>query len=443
MSETNQTLSIWEAKNQLGYEQPLQPGNPLFVDTAKARGDFSLKRLYRDLNVDDQGRSHNPPLKQYILFTGHRGCGKSTELLRVKDYLDNPERYYVIHLDCLERLDINNLKYSDVLLALASTLLKKLQDENGIKMEQVHLTKLENWFKERIESHTNTKELAAEIKAGGKMDAGLPWLVKLFGELTNKINIGSSYREELRLVVRNNFNEFAEIFNQLIRAAEDKIKAINQGKRILFTVDGTDRLDSDDARKFFIEDVNQLTQIQALFIYCAPIHLLHADNQLNANFGTVFRVPMLKIHERDGMKREDNYAIVRELAHRRIPAYLFDAPDTLDYIIKYSGGHPRDLLRLLNIAINFADHELIDRPAAEKAVKQLANEYRRLIDSNDYAHLVAVDRNPDTPDDFTSAETSKMLYNLILLEYNDYFWKSHPVITTLPGYIKAQSAPSP
>jgi hypothetical protein len=30
-----------------------------------------------------------------------------------------------------------------------------------------------------------------------------------------------------------------------------------------------------------------------------------------------------------------------------------------------------------------------------------------------------------------------MLYNLILLEYDNYFWKSHPVITTLPGYQKA------
>ncbi len=118
MRENNQgRISIWEAKNRLAYNEPLRPGDELgdclFVDTGKARGDFSRQRLYRELNVDNQGIAHKAPCKQYILFTGHRGCGKSTELLRMAEYLHHPDRYYVIHLDCLGKLDINNLKYSD------------------------------------------------------------------------------------------------------------------------------------------------------------------------------------------------------------------------------------------------------------------------------------------------------------------------------------------
>jgi len=224
--------------------EPLKPNDPLFVDTSAARGDFSLKRLYRDLNVDQQGTLHQPPRKQYILFTGHRGCGKSTELLRVADYLHDPERYYVVHLDCLEKLDINNLKYSDVLLALASALLEQLQ-KAGVNLEQVHLSRLENWFKERIELHVKTHDLAMEIKAGAKTKAGLPWLVSLFAELTGKINVGSSYREELRLVVRGSFSEFAQSFNQLVNVAEEKLEQKGLGRRILFAVDGTDRLDDE------------------------------------------------------------------------------------------------------------------------------------------------------------------------------------------------------
>ncbi|XOF32181.1 MAG: hypothetical protein ACL93V_08960 [Candidatus Electrothrix sp. YB6] len=133
-------ISIWEAKTRLAYNEPLKPGDPLFVETDSARGDFSLKRLYRELNVDNQGIAHSKPAappKQYTLFTGHRGCGKSTELLRSADYLHHPDRYYVIHLDCLEKLDINNLKYSDVLLALAAALLKQLEQEDGIIIDQV------------------------------------------------------------------------------------------------------------------------------------------------------------------------------------------------------------------------------------------------------------------------------------------------------------------
>lgn len=440
MSATESTISIWDAKNKLTYDQPLPPGDPMFVDVAAARGEFSLKPLYKQLNVDAQGKLHTPPPKQYILFTGHRGCGKSTELLHVSKYLKDPERYYVVHLDCLEKLDINNLKYSDVLLALAAGLLKQLEDEHGINMEQVHLSRLEKWYQERVITHAKLRNIESELKAGVSTEGGLPWLVKLFAELTNKISIGSTYRDELREVVRNNFSEFAAIFNQLIRAAEDKVRQRNLGQRILFIVDGTDRLGSDDAQKFFVEDVHQLTQIQSLFIYCAPIHLLRASNQCAASFGQPFRLPMLKIRDRDNRPIEANYATVRELVYRRVPLHLFDAVETLDYLIRYSGGHPRDLLRLLNVAINHAEAECIDKRAAERAVREVASDYRRFINSGDYARLVAIDKAPDTPDDFTDEDSNKMLYDLILLEYNDYFWKSHPVITTLPGYKKAEEA---
>ena len=204
------------------------------------------------------------------------GCGKSTELLRTAAFLHHPDRYYVIPLDCLEKLDINNLEYPDVLLALAAALLERLEQEEGIIIDYVFLSRLENWFTKRVEVHnTALRDFAAEVKAGAKMQTGLLWLGKLFKELTSKINVGSSYREELRLIVRNNFTEFAEAFNQLILASEEKIRSADKGKRILFTVDGTDRLDQKDAPKFFVEDVHQLTQINGLFIYCAPVHLLH------------------------------------------------------------------------------------------------------------------------------------------------------------------------
>lgn len=394
MSDTTETLSIWDAKNNLSYNEPLASDDALFVDTSSARGDFSLKRLYRNLYIDNNHQVRKPPRKQYTLFTGHRGCGKSTELRRIAEYLHAPQRYYVVHLDCLEKLDTNNLKYSDVLLALAAALLMQLKDQENIQLDQVHLSRLENWFKERIESHAKTRDLAVEIKAGAEVKAGLPWLVSAFVGLTSKINVGSSYREELREVVRDSFSEFASIFNQLIRAAEEALSATGLGQRILFSVDGTDRLDAEDAQKFFIEDVHQLTLIESLFIYCAPIHLLRANNQLNANFGQIFRLPMLKIRDREDNPIVENYDVMRKLATKRVPEYLFDNPETLDYLIRYSGGHTRDLLRLLNVAVNSADDEVIDKASAEKSVKEVSNDYRRFINSQDYARLVEIDQNP-------------------------------------------------
>lgn len=439
---SDDSIDIWDAKYNLSYDEAIKPDSDFFLDISSGRGEFRIKTLYRQLHVDvNQGQLRRPPRKDYTLFTGHRGCGKSTELARVADYLNDPQRYFVIHLDCVKRLDIDNLKYADVLLALATRLLESLEKQHSISVESVHLDHLENWFAERVETHADIKDYAAEIKAGVKGKAGLPWLAELFAELTSKINIGTTYRDELRRVLTNNFSEFSKAFNQLIRVAEDKIREHQLGERILFTVDGTDRLNGEDAHKFFIEDAHQLTQIESIFIYCAPIHLLHASaSHLNANFNSPFRVPMIKIRDKESQPIEENYELMRQLTFKRVPDYLFSSADVLNTLICYSGGHPRDLFRLLNIAINHAENDQIDAPAAAKAIKEVANDYRRTITKDEYQLLVDIDLHPDTPEPYTNETSRDMLYDLVLLEYNNYFWKSHPTIETLPGYQKALNA---
>ncbi|MCI5116042.1 MAG: hypothetical protein D3921_13860 [Candidatus Electrothrix sp. AW1] len=65
-NQQNQHISIWEAKNRLTYNEPLQPGDPLFVETSSARGDFSLKRLYGTGSVQLQCRRKS---EAYVLKT--------------------------------------------------------------------------------------------------------------------------------------------------------------------------------------------------------------------------------------------------------------------------------------------------------------------------------------------------------------------------------------
>ena len=130
-----------------------------------------------------------------------------------------------------------------------------------------------------------------------------------------------------------------------------------------------------------------------------------------------------------------------EILHRRAAESLFDSVDTAKYLIEYSGGHPRDLLRLLGYAFGFAEGEKFDRASAEKAVKQLAMDYRRILDTKDYPLLGEIDRSPPGQVSHNSDQAQSLLYNLALLEYNDYWWKSHPVVRTLQEYRAAGSLP--
>ena len=215
-----------------------------------------------------------PPDRRYALFCGHRGCGKSTELRRIAAQLDKPGGFAVVFLDGVQDLDTNNLKYADVLFAIAKRLVEKLQEEK-LQLDQVHLSKLEEWFKTRIESHTKTKDFALDVKAGAKASTGLPWLGKLFASITAAFKTNSTYKDELRRVLKNTFSDFADAFNGLRLAAEAKFKEQGRADRILFVIDGTDRLSGEDSKSFFVDDVHQLQVIDGLFIYCAPIVNVH------------------------------------------------------------------------------------------------------------------------------------------------------------------------
>ncbi|MDY7094639.1 MAG: ATP-binding protein [Acidobacteriota bacterium] len=431
----NPPKDIWEVNQRLQFDEPLAPGDDRWVDTADARGEFSFSPLYRSLGVDPRTwELKGPPRKSYILFCGHRGCGKSTELRRVHWRLNRKEKFLAVLLDAAKALDPNNLQYQDVLLALAEALLARLA-EHQIDLDPVHLTLLRQWFDERIEKHEATRQFAAEVKSGAKAEGGIPFLSKIFAELTAAFRVNSTYKEELRRVVRNHFTEFARAFNQLILAAEDACSEHGLGKRVLFLVDGTDRLRGDDADSFFVRDVYQLQLVEALFVYSAPIHLLHGGGAIHQSFTVTFKLPMIKLQEKDGASNPVALRAMEEILFRRAPRELFDDPSTADYLIEHSGGHPRDLLRLLQYSFEHAREDLFDRPAAERAVKALATDYRQFLDAEDYALLRQIDEQPQV--ERNSEQARRLLYNLALLEYNAYWWRSHPVVRTLDAYREA------
>lgn len=423
---------IWEVNQRLQFDEPLAPDDKRWVDTASARGEFSFTPLYRSLGVDTESwKLRGAPRRSYGLFCGHRGCGKSTELRRVHRKLDHPDRFFALFLDAARSLDPNNLQYQDILLALAEALLRQLNDR-GVVLDSVHLYRLQRWFDERIEKHEKTRQFAAEVKAGVKAEAGIPLLSKLFAELTTAFRVNSTYKEELRRVVRNHFSEFADAFNQLILAAEQACEERDLGCRVLFLVDGTDRLRGEDAESFFVKDFYQLQMVEALFLYSTPIHLLHSGSALKESFTATFKLPMIKTAEPDGRPNDEGIAAMREILFRRAPRALFDDAGTADYLIAHCGGHPRDLLRLLQYTFEHTRGDLFDRPAAERAVRALATDYRQFLEAADYALLREVDENPRV--EHNSERARRLLYNLALLEYNAYWWKSHPVVRTLDAY---------
>jgi hypothetical protein len=122
-----------------------------------------------------------------------------------------------------------------------------------------------------------------------------------------------------------------------------------------------------------------------------------------------------------------------------MPLACFDDRETIRLLVRKSGGHVRDLLRLIRTCFSLLDEDRISRAVAEQAVQEVAAEYRRLVQQSDWPDLLAIDRSLGEEKDRTERRL-RLLYDLVLLEYNNYWWRSHPLVRELPPYRAALAA---
>lgn len=180
-------------------------------------------------------------------------------------------RSYTVHrLALTDCLDIHNLRFSDFLIVLTQALIDTFHDaELSIQPDPVFTTPVLDWFDTRIVKQERFKDLEMEVKTEAKAEGGIPLLASLLTSMSSKFRGGASYREELRREIRDGFAQLLQHFNALVAHANHLLKQQGRGP-LLFIIDGSDKLAKEDADLFFSGDLNQVGQIEANFIICAP-----------------------------------------------------------------------------------------------------------------------------------------------------------------------------
>ena len=422
---------LLEVLQKIEYEEALSDQDPRYVDSQEARGsEKTFTRLARKFGWDPVSDVFFAPYEKHILFFGHIGIGKTTELRRYALQLNASRRFYVVEVDVLAKLDRNNLQYTEVLMAMAETLLERLHGD-GFVLGAEALEPLQRWFGNVVETQTTTKELSAELKTVAEGGGGIPGLIKLLATFTAAFKTGSSQKSEWRREIRNDFTSLAQAFNTLIRLAEAQLARKGRAEQLLFLIDGTDKMRGEDTQQFFVQDAEQLLAIKTLVIYTAPLHLKY-DGRLGGKLDADIVLPMMKLYERDGGRFEAGWRTMRRLLLLRADRCLFASDAEVDRLVEFSGGHPRELLRLLKLCCELAE-DRIDASVVQTAIQKLAADYRYFLKPADYALLKTIDSNPiDAGND---EQAQELLHRLALLQYNDGTWRrSHPVVRTLEGY---------
>lgn len=432
--------SIWSFQDHFDFRHDVGPDSPFHHALESHRGEYSRQKMLTAFHLDGQGHLRpgaKAKLFEAVLFGGHVGCGKSTEL---RDYARLFRHSYTVHhLELTKTLDINSLRFSDLLIALVNALVTTFQDENlSIHPDPVFIKPVVDWFDTRILKQERFKDIEGEIKTEVKAAGGIPFLASLLATITGKVRAGASYREELRREIRDGFLQLLQHFNALIAHTNGVLAKQSRGP-LLFIIDGTDKLSKDDSETFFTADVNQLGQIQTNLVVCAPISVLLESGTTGQRFTRV-QLPMVKVFDADEAPRQAEEDALIGLVLKRMPLDYFDHQDTVRYLVQHSGGHVRDLLRLVRAAFSRISGDTITGDVAALAVRDVASEYQRLVRQSDWPDLVRIDQSKGDEKDRTD-DRLRLLYDLVLLEYNNYWWRSHPLVRTLPAYQKAANAP--
>ena len=411
-------------------EVPLEPGDPRYVDLNSARGDENLAaNIARSIQLTPEGGWYCQ------LVTGHRGSGKSTELKCLQGRLDETG-FFTVYLDVEETLDLADVEYLDVLVAVARALDETARAKK-LRISDKLVKAVGDWFAETVLTEEQQREVDLTLQTEYGVGLELPLLARMLAAVTGQIRSGGSAREVTRQKLERRLPVLMERLNELVDNVT--VRARNKGYRgLVIIVDSLEKmplkmLESGHTNHslLFVEHAEQLKALRCHLVYTVPISLLHNRN-LGVAFTDVDMIPMVKITEDDGQTpcQAGRDLLFEVIARRMDVGAVFVREEILRQLVAKSGGVVRDLMRLVRFACVYTDGP-IDERAAQRAIAKLVREYERLIHREDLDLLAQVHRKRRLP---ISKDLSRLMYNRLVLPYvNGERWMDvHPAVADAP-----------
>jgi energy-coupling factor transporter ATP-binding protein EcfA2 len=398
-----------------------------YVDLSPVRKTESIEGVNTILEFQESGQFTT------ILFTGHRGCGKSTELKRIQSHWAT--EYRVIYLEVNEETDINDADYTDLYLIVMKQVefeLRKL----GLVLDSKLRENFERWFKEVTDENEHSVESSVSIEGEVTLGPEAPFLAKLLVKLLAQIKGSDKRKTTIRQTLQRDISRLKADINLLLGDANRKVRKLYP-KGFLVIFDNLDRVPPKVGNHLFFDYAAQLQDLHCTLIYTVPISVLCSPRNLSNTFGNPHVVPMVNIYQLDhgclDLKCSDAVldAFSSVIAQRVKVEAVFESPrDELRNLAKLSGGHVRQLMQMMRTACQTAstrEHEKITAEDVVYAGKQEQFNFERFIPEEHYSILAQVCVSKNIPKDEIG---QLMLFNTSVLEYNgDNRWNyPNPVV---------------
>jgi hypothetical protein len=377
----------------------------LWVDFSGVRSQTQFDSMQFDLGMVGNRLENIPNDYVKIIFSGHRGCGKSVELKRFSTVINSPDAFFAILVDLEKETNVEQLEPEDIFIVLITLLARELE-ERKIKIDQDDFADISN---EWLEEKEVVREVSKEFGVEGEAKVTLGWnfwkFLGLEGNLKGAYTRNNVTTNTIRQKIKTNPKPLLQKFNTTLTRVRRFIREQKRGKDIIFIIDGLEKANPAVYESLFVKDVQMITGINAHLISTVPI-------------GTFYEIKHLPTHDffRDSilpMVRDDEKSrpLLKKLVELRVDKNIFEA-GVQDIFIEASGGCPRILLKLVNRSIVKARGSKVTKAIAHETLTEEGNDRWRTLNSKHKEIL------HNGQFDSADKEVLELLQSLNLLEYN-------------------------
>lgn len=426
-----------EAYALLVPDEPLPSGDPRYVPLDEARGGTRLAESLRDrlLSSDEQTSKSGMNFAR-LLLTGHRGCGKTTELFRLRELL-NEEGFAVVYFAAEEEFDLQQgVSWWNVVLEMIWQLETQLsQPPHNLSLPSRPKEEAAEWLARIVTKKQERRDLEAALKTELGAGAKLPFVLAARAAFKALVKTGSSYITEIEKEVERRPRVLLDALEEIVRSVNTHLYGV--GKRgLVLIVDGLEKMplrtisgEITTHSALFIHNGDKLKSPPCHLLYTLPLTLIR-----QVSVGSVFPeypdiMPMIHVINEDGSTDTKGIKVMCEVLNKRVKAGLFEG-GVEGMLAQASGGHIRDFIRLARkAASNFGG--TITRDHAIAAIDGMIDYYDNLYDSDFHRELVSVNRTHLQPQ---GKHASEMTDRLLVLPYRNHtsWYALHPCILRGP-----------
>ncbi|HEY4111693.1 hypothetical protein [Puia sp.] len=400
----------------------------LYVNLDEIRDRSYLDKLYFALGYDRETESFESPAGCVkIIFSGHRGCGKSTELRRIYSTLNAPGRYFTVFIDLEQEVEVGSFQYADFFSLLIHKLIEGTA-RNKVKGGAGRLQALA----EKLLGEKTEKTRSKKKKRSTEVEAGAEGGFKLFGfggkasfkeVFSGENEISTTVRQEIKQNTLQLINEL----NVEMGDTRLNIQESGQGEDILFIIDGSEKIQSDVYEELFIKKANILSELDINMLMAVPISSYYQIEKAPNNFSTLYTVPMIKLEKND-LALE----LMKKIIGKRIEIPLFIEGDAMNTCIEYSGGCIRQLFQVVHTSLISSLGKKIEMTHVKEAIYERGKYLWEYLDNE---HMKVLSEENYRP---AERKVGELLYILILLKYNGKI-KVNPLLASYPDFLEWKS----